>query len=379
MRRANHGLVADNSRENSPVSIAVVGFALSAYTVAVERGWMTRVDAVELNLTVLRFFNDSNQSGSPEATGYKGFYYHFLDRHTGTRVWRSEVSMTLPRRMVIVGGGYIAAEFSNIAANAGSQVTVLQRAERMLTRFDPDLVSWLMDKFKAVGIDVRTRTSVERIEKANAGYRVIASSGAQSSSIETDAVVHGAGRVPNLDGLDLDHAGIDAVNGRLRLNEYLQSISNPAIYAAGDAALSGPPLTPVSSHDGKVVAKNLLKGNRDKPDYRGVPSVAFTTPPIAAVGLSEANARQQGVDIRMQSQKASDWYTARQAAEQVYGFKVLVDKSTDRILGAHLVGPHADEIINLFALAIRHELTAEALKQTMFAYPTGASDIGYML
>lgn len=81
----------------------------------------------------------------------------------------------------------------------------------------------------------------------------------------------------------------------------------------------------------------------------------------------------------MQSQKAADWYTARQAAEPVYGFKLLVDKSTDRILGAHLVGPHADEIINLFALAIRHELTAEALKQTMFAYPTAASDIAYML
>jgi glutathione reductase (NADPH) len=184
--------------------------------------------------------------------------------------------------------------------------------------------------------------------------------------------------VPNLDGLDLDRAGIDVADGRVQLNEYLQSVSNPAIYAAGDAALCGPPLTPVSSHDGKIVASNLLEGNRHKPDYRGVPSVAFTIPPIAAVGLSEADARQQGLDFRMQSERAADWYTARQAAEPIYGFKVLVDKATDRILGAHLVGPHADEIINLFALAIRHELTAEALKQTMFAYPTGASDINYM-
>src|SRR5471030_3421416 len=88
-----NGLVADTSRENSPCSIAVVGFALSAYPVAVERGWMARADAVKRSLSVLRFFRDSDQSGSPEATGFKGFYYHFLDLHTGERVWRSELSM----------------------------------------------------------------------------------------------------------------------------------------------------------------------------------------------------------------------------------------------------------------------------------------------
>ena len=168
-------------------------------------------------------------------------------------------------------------------------------------------------------------------------------------------------------------------DGRLELNEYLQSVSNPAIYAAGDAAGLGPPLTPVSSHDANVVVSNLLDGNRHKPDYRGVPSVAFTIPPIAAVGLSEEEARRRGLRFRMKSQRASDWFTARQAAEPVYGFKVLVEEETDKVLGAHLVGPHVDEVINLFALAIRHGLTADALKQTMFAYPTGASDISYML
>jgi hypothetical protein len=88
-----NGLIADNSRANSPVSIAVVGFALSSYAVAVERGWLARADAVERSLAALRFFRDSDQGGGPAATGYKGFYYHFLDRHTGARVWRSELSM----------------------------------------------------------------------------------------------------------------------------------------------------------------------------------------------------------------------------------------------------------------------------------------------
>lgn len=135
----------------------------------------------------------------------------------------------------------------------------------------------------------------------------------------------------------------------------------------------------MSSHDAKIVAGNLLDGNRHRPDYRGVPSVAFTIPPIAAVGLGEAEARSRGLKFRVNSEKVSDWYTARRLNEHVYGFKTLVEEDTGRILGAHLVGPHADEDINIFAVAIRHSLTTADLKTTMFAYPTGASDIGYML
>jgi len=163
------------------------------------------------------------------------------------------------------------------------------------------------------------------------------------------------------------------------LNEFLQSVSNPAVYAAGDAAAKGPPLTPVSSHDGKVVAANIVEGNRHRPDYRGVPSVAFTLPPIAAVGLSEAAAREQVPKLRVNSAKVPDWYTARRVGEPVYAYKTLVEGDSGRFLGAHLVGPHADEVINLFGLAIRHNLTVDDLKTTMFAYPTGASDVGYML
>jgi glutathione reductase (NADPH) len=185
--------------------------------------------------------------------------------------------------------------------------------------------------------------------------------------------------MPDLAELNLTTGTVEVENGRLRLNEYLQSVSNAIVYACGDAAAQGPPLTPVSSHDGKIVAANILEGNRHRPDYRGVPSVAFTLPPIAAVGLSEAEARKQAPKLRVNSAKVSDWYTARRAGESVYGYKTLVEAESGRILGAHLVGPHADEVINLFGLAIRHNLTVGALKATMFAYPTAASDIGYML
>jgi glutathione reductase (NADPH) len=107
--------------------------------------------------------------------------------------------------------------------------------------------------------------------------------------------------------------------------------------------------------------------------------VAFTIPRIASVGMSEKQARDQGLQFRVQTENAHDWYTARSVGESVYGFKVLVESSTDRILGAHLIGPHADEVINVFAMAIRNDLTADQLEDTVFAYPTAASDVQYMI
>jgi glutathione reductase (NADPH) len=186
---------------------------------------------------------------------------------------------------------------------------VLQRAERMLPAFDPDLVGWFMEKFAELGIEVRTRSTVQRVEKVADSFLVHSSADGQPQTVAADLVVHAAGRVPDLDALDLTAADVVAEKGRLKLNEFLQSVSNPKVYAAGDAASSGPPLTPVSSHDGKIIAGNLLDGNRHKPDYRGVPTVAFTIPPIAAVGLSEAQAKGKGLKFRINSEKASDWYT----------------------------------------------------------------------
>jgi glutathione reductase (NADPH) len=285
----------------------------------------------------------------------------------------------LPARIVLVGGGYIAAEFSHIAARAGADVTIVQHGKRMLTPFDDDIVEWLMERFEGLGIDVRTGAAVKEIERTGSGYRVHAESENESFTVDADLVVHAAGRAPALEGLDLESAGIAVTNGRLALNDYLQSTSHPGAYAAGDAAQKGPPLTPVASADAQVVAANLLHGNRIEVDYTGVPSVAFTIPPVAMVGLSERVARSRGLSFRVSCRNASDWFTARQAAEPTYGFKVLIDEQTDRVLGAHLVGPHADEVINIFALAIRHRLTVEDLKKTYFAYPTGSSDIGEML
>lgn len=287
----------------------------------------------------------------------------------------------LPQRIVMVGGGYIAAEFSHLAARTGARVTVLQRAPQMLTQFDPDLVGWLMQRFRQLGIDVRTGTTVTAVDANPGGGFVVRTTAERGdASVDADLVVHAAGRAPDFSTLDPDAAGVARdERGRLRLNAYLQSTSNPRIYAAGDAAQAGPPLTPTASLDADVVAANLLEGNRHRPDYHGVPSVAFSIPPIAAVGLSERAAREQGLRFRVSCSQAGDWYTAKRVAESIYGYKVLIEQDTDRILGAHLVGPHVEETINLFALAIRHRLPASALRETVYAYPTAGSDVSSML
>lgn len=286
----------------------------------------------------------------------------------------------LPARIVLIGGGYIAAEFSHLAARAGAQVAIIQRGPRLLPHFDPNLVSWLMPRFTELGVSVHTGATVTGVERGADALLVRAISRDGSELIlPGDLVVHAAGRVPALNDLDLEAGEVAVEDGRLKLDDHLQSTSNWRVYAVGDAAGVGPPLTPVSSHDAKIVAANLLGGGGQKPDYRGVPSVAFTVPPIAAVGLGEHEAQEKGLSYRVNAASTPEWFTARRLNESVYGHKVLIDKDTDLILGAHLVGPNVDEVINLFALAIRHGLTASDLKSTMFGYPTGASDIGYML
>jgi glutathione reductase (NADPH) len=175
-------------------------------------------------------------------------------------------------------------------------------------------------------------------------------------------------------------AGVSHEKEGVLVNEYLQSVSNPAVYAAGDAVKSGGfPLTPVAGMQGDIVAHNLLEGNRRTPNYTGIPSVVFTTPPLARVGLLEEAARAQGLRFTTHHEDTSSWYSSRRVVLPHTGFKVLVEEGADRILGAHLLGPHAEEVINLFALAIRSRLRASDLKQMVYAYPTSASDVSYMV
>jgi glutathione reductase (NADPH) len=286
----------------------------------------------------------------------------------------------LPRRLLFIGGGYIAFEFAHVAALAGSQVTVLHRGPCPLALFDPDLVDQLVERTRELGIDLHLETEAIGIEKISAQLNVRALAFGETHTFQTDMVVHSAGRVPELGDLNLDAAGIEWEKQGVRVNDFLQSVSIPAVYAAGDAAASGGlPLAPVASYEGLLVAANLLKGNHQKPNYLGIPSVVFTIPPLAAVGLSERGAREQNLKFRVKKEMTSTWYSSRRVAETCSGYKVLVEEGTDHILGAHILGSEAGEVINLFALAIRSGMRATDLKHMLFAYPTSGSNITRML
>ena len=285
----------------------------------------------------------------------------------------------LPRRILFVGGGYISLEFAHVAARSGAQVQILHRGARPLEQFDPDMVDRLVHATRELGIALHLKTAVEKIEKNSAQFTVHAFVDGAPRTFQADLVVHGAGRVPEIDDLDLETAGVQREKRGVTVNEFLQSVSNPAVYAAGDAATKGPPLTPVAAMEGEVVAANLLKGNHRTPDLTAVASIVYTLPPVASVGLLEAAAKEKGLKFRVNRQDTSEWYSSRRLGAKYSAFKVLVEDETERILGAHLIGPDAEEQINLFTLAIQSGIRGSAIENTLFAYPTGASDLGYMV
>jgi glutathione reductase (NADPH) len=285
----------------------------------------------------------------------------------------------MPARLVFVGGGYISFEFAHVAARAGAEVTILHRGARPLEGFDPDLVDMLVRRTRELGIRVELDTDVLGLDTAARGVVVRGRQHGTERRFEADLAVHGGGRVPELDDLDLDRAGVKREQRGVTVNEYLQSVSNPAVYAGGDAAASGPPLTPKADHDAGVLTGNLLEGNHRAVNYDGIASAVFTIPPLASAGLTENAARAAGRKFRTTWQDTAGWFNTRRVGETASGFKVLIEEGSSRILGAHLLGPDAAEVINLFAVAIRLRISADDLKQVLFAYPTYGSDIRFML
>jgi glutathione reductase (NADPH) len=285
----------------------------------------------------------------------------------------------LPPDMIFVGGGYVAFEFAHVVARAGVRATIVHRGVRPLEGFDPDLVDALVERSRSLGIRVELETEVRGVEVAGGRLVVRGSRRGEERRLEADVAVHSAGRVPELEDLDLEAGGVKREKHGVSVNEYLQSVSNPAVYAGGDAAALGLKLTPKADHDASVLATNLLEGNHRAVNYAGIASAVFTLPPLATVGLTEAAARAAGLKFRTSRQDTSGWFNTRRLGEAVSGFKVLVEEDTGHVIGAHLLGPHADEVINLFALAVRARVPAEELRQALYAYPTHGSDVRFMV
>ncbi len=282
----------------------------------------------------------------------------------------------LPASIAFIGGGYVSFEFAHIAARAGAQVTVLHRGARPLEHFDAELVEKLVAHTRTLGVDVRTGTEVRAVEPQAGGYRVRTADGRH---LDVDLVVHGAGRVPDLDDLAPAAGNVEVSRAGVVVTEHLRSVSNPMVWAAGDCAATGaPPLTPVAALEGRIVAANLL-GTPASAIADPVPSVVYTIPPLAGVGLTEAAARDAGRDVRVVRQDMSGWYSTRRLGESCAGCAIVIDRETDRILGAHLLGPSADETINLFVLAMSAGVPASRFVDMPWAYPTHASDTEYMV
>ena len=287
---------------------------------------------------------------------------------------------TLPRRIAFVGGGFVSFEFAHIAARAGSAPVVIDRGHTPLKGFDPDLVELLIARGTDAGITVHRDSAITSVQKTESGFRVDIESDGAITTIETDLVVHGAGRVPELTALNLDAGDVAYGRRGVTVSPDLRSTTNPHVYAAGDCAdTEGLPLTPVAVFEAKVAASNMLNDTTASPDYAAIPTAVFTIPELVRVGLLESEAREQGLDIEVRFSDTSGWYSNYRIGETAGATKFLIDKSTDLIVGAHLFGHEYAELANTVSLAMKHRLTTRQIKSATATYPSVGSDLGSML
>ena len=284
----------------------------------------------------------------------------------------------LPANILFIGGGYISFELADVANQAGAKVTILERSARPLGTFEPELAELLAKNFEENGITIETDTKVVSIKKQDSKFLVEVESGKVFS---TDLVVHGAGRVPQIQVLEPARAGIDTDAHGIILNPNLQSVSNSAIYAAGDA-VSDPkslPLTPIASLESRIVVHNILNHDKKTPDYTGTASVLYTFPPLARVGMLESEAKKKNLDYVVSFGDTSDQESTQRLALKISAYKIIIKKDDSTVIGAHLLGHHVDEVINLFALAIRSGITVDRLKETIWSYPSVSDVLDDML
>ena len=286
---------------------------------------------------------------------------------------------TLPERLVFIGGGVIALEFGHVFARAGTEVTILEVMDRLLPRMEADAVAQVHKESERIGIHILTGVTVEQIAAAGNALRVDYTHDGKQQSIEADRVANGAGRVPDVADLDLDAGNVAHDGLSLSVTDELRSTSNAHVWAAGDAVGGTAQLSPVATYEGRIVGNNILSGGGQNPAYGHIPANVYTVPALAAVGMTEEEAMASGRSFQVKGGDMSGWRSSMTHAETVSFSKVLVEDDTNAILGAHFVGHGAEEIIHLFAMAMKYDLGTAALSDAVYAYPTFASDIRFMV
>jgi glutathione reductase (NADPH) len=278
----------------------------------------------------------------------------------------------LPRKIVIVGGGYIAVEFAGIFRGFGSEVVEIIRREELLYGFDDDLRISLAQEMRGRGVEIHTRTQVARIEKApREGYSVFTAAGQE---ISADLVMYATGRGPNTRRLGLDAAGIKAAEkGAVLVDEWSRtSVAN--VYAIGDVT-DRLNLTPVAIAEGRALAETLFNNNPIKMDHDDVPTAVFSNPPIGTVGLTEELARRQyGDDVDVYCSRFRPMKNTLSGRDERTFMKLVVDGKTDRVIGCHMLGPDAPEIIQGLAIAVKCGASKGMFDQTVGIHPSAAEE-----
>ncbi|MHB1017703.1 MAG: dihydrolipoyl dehydrogenase family protein [Coriobacteriia bacterium] len=282
----------------------------------------------------------------------------------------------LGERVVFIGGGYVSFEFAHIAAAAGAKVTILHRGPRVLEMFDADLVEMLVGGYREAGVDVLVDAAVTEVRDDGGVLTVICEGGRRVSA---GMVVHGAGRVPAITDLGLEVAGVAHGRRGIEVDTRMRSVGNELVYAVGDAAAVGAPLTPVAIAQARAVVADILMPGSGIFVDPVTPSVVFSDPVLASVGMTPEQAAEQGIEVEVKLTDTSTWASSRRIGQRVSGAKMVIERDTGRIVGAHMLGHGADEVINVFAMAIACGQTASELDRVIWAYPTGASEILYLL
>jgi glutathione reductase (NADPH) len=208
---------------------------------------------------------------------------------------------------------------------------------------------------------------------------VLYEEGGSEHALEADRVVNGAGRIADVDGLDLAAGNIASNRGQIGLDASLRSTSNTSVYACGDAVATSPQLSPIATYEGRMVGRNIVEGPKHIPDYASIPACVFTVPALASVGLTQAAAEEKGIAFRVEVNDVRNWLSGRTYAETAAWTKVLIDRQTDRIIGAHILGHAGEELIHIFALAMQHGITAAEIRDLVYGFPTFSADIKSML
>jgi glutathione reductase (NADPH) len=284
-----------------------------------------------------------------------------------------------PESVIFIGGGVISLEFGHVYARAGSAVTILEALPQLLPAMDADAVARLQAESERIGLRISTGVRIERIEATGARFRVVFTHEGTEKAAEADWVVNGAGRIADVDSLGLAAGHVDHDNGGIVIDSYLRSTSNTGVYVCGDVVPTSPQLSPIATYEGDLVGRNIVDRPRHSPDYASIATAVYTVPALATVGLTEAIVKAKGVAAEIHVNDMHDWFSARTYAETVAWSKIIVDRDSDQILGAHFVGHAGHELVNIFALAMRFGIRAHELREHIYAYPTFASDIKHML